>query len=151
MGFIRLAGLAGFALLTAGCATQSPIEPTRAYDGPSKQEDEVAVAECGFSANIVAIDGNDDLQCRPLEDRFALPPGEHTFTIHLAPAAPGAGERSTEPRKVTFHLQAGQTYDISAFAQPVGDRDWALVVTNRSTGKDLINPYHPRSVAKGSR
>ena len=150
MGFIRLAGLAGFALLTAGCATQSPIEPTRAYEGAPKQPDEVAVAECGFSARIVAIDGNDDLQCQPLEDRFSLTPGDHTFTIHLAPSAPGAGDSPTEPRQVTFHLKAGQTYDISAFAQPVADKAWALVITNRTTGEDLINPYHPDSVAKGS-
>jgi hypothetical protein len=150
MGLARLAATAGFALFAAGCATQSPIEPTRAYEGPSKQQDQVAVAECGFSAQIVAIDGNDEYQCRPLGDRFALPPGRHTFTVHLDPSAPGAGEQPTDPRQVSFQLQAGQTYDISAFAQPVAGKDWALVVTNRSTGEDLINPYHPRSVAKRS-
>lgn len=138
--------LCGLALLVSGCTVHNPMAPTPAYEGFAAEDS--AVVECGFSAHILAIDDDDQLDCKPLEGRFALKPGKHTFTIRLDAEAPGSGGESAEPQQVTFRLQAGHTYDISAFAQPVAGKDWALVVTNRTTGEDLINPYSPKAASR---
>ena len=149
MGPIRFTAVLALALLAAGCASKSPIAPTPTDPGLSRDRGEVAIAECGFSAHVLAIDGNADYRGKPLEGRFALEPGEHTFTIALDPDAPGAEGLSPEPRRIRFEMAAGHTYDISAYAQAVSGRRWALVITNRTTGEDLINPYRSATSAVG--
>lgn len=149
MGPIRFTAVLALILLAAGCASQSPIAPTPTQSGMAADQGEVTIAECGFSAHVLAIDGNPDYRGKPLECRFALEPGEHTFTIALDPGAPGADGLSPKPRRIRFEMAAGHTYDISAYAQAVSGQAWALVVTNRTTGEDLINPYRSAIPALG--
>ena len=139
------AGLLAGLLLVAGCAMQRPNTPMQAYDGLARPSDEVAVLVCGFSTRLLAIDGEERFRGKALRDRFAVLPGRHTFRVTLAPNTVSDAGADGEPRTVTFTLEAGQVYDISVFAQPVDGRPWGIVVANRTTHTDIINPYLARS------
>ncbi len=129
------------AVLLGGCQIRDPNAPVVVYDGPARASGEVAVVECGFSARILAIDGNGDFRGQAMKDRFALLPGKHRFTVTLAPETVGEPAATHRVRTVTFRLEAGHVYDISVFNQSVDGRPWGIVVTDRTTNDDLINPY----------
>lgn len=134
--------MAGLTLmLAAGCAVQRPNAPIRTYPGPERPVAEVAVVECGFSARILAIDGDDRFLGQALRDRFTLLPGRHSFRVILAPSRAGADPPRQQARTVSFRLEAGHVYDISVFDQPVDGRRWGIVVADRTRGTDILNPY----------
>lgn len=136
------AGLLAVAL--AGCSVQRPNAPVQTYDGLERPDDEVAVVVCGFSTRLLAINGKERILGQALHDRFSVLPGRHTFRVTLAPNTVSGVEAGGEPRTVTFTLEAGQVYDISVFAQPVDGHPWGIVVANRTTHTDIINPYLTR-------
>lgn len=134
-------GILAASVLLCGCLLQSPNAPLAVYSGPERPQEKVAVVECGFSTRILAIDGDPGFQGKAMRDRFALLPGEHRFTVTLAAETVGEAPSGQRPRTVTFTLEAGHTYDISIFNQPVNGREWGVVVTDRTTHREIINPF----------
>lgn len=133
--------LAGLALLLAGCATQQADAPVKAYSGMERPAEELAVVRCGLSTRLLAIDGDDRFLGQAARGRFSLLPGEHAFRVDLAPNAISGLPGGSGPRTIRFELEAGHVYDISVYAQPVDGRPWGVVVTDRTSETEIINPY----------
>lgn len=132
--FISAYALSLSAILLVGCAGALG-GLVQVYPGPERPASEVSVVQCGFSLAVVAIDENKNFSGSPINCKFSLLPGKHSFRVRIQSNQYGqynyiGGFQQEGDQVVEYELKPGQTYTLTAHEDEKSPGVWTIYATD---------------------